>query len=86
MHSVTALVIVIVVVLVVALALAAVFVVAIVGILREEDKMTMTRISPPGAAAGLARRIVGLYVRKASPEPPREELEARPARDYEPCG
>ncbi|HEY2506834.1 MAG TPA: hypothetical protein VGI58_09970 [Streptosporangiaceae bacterium] len=87
MHSVTALVIVIVVVLAVALVLAVVFVVAIVGIHREEDKMTMTRTSAPGPASCLARRVVGLYVRKTWPEPPRDELEGpRPERHYEPCG
>jgi hypothetical protein len=39
----------------------------VIGIRNEERDVTMTRRKAPGMAAWLARRILGLYVRKPGP-------------------
>ena len=43
--------------------------VVIIGVRNEERDMTMSRRRAPGLAAWLARRILGLYVRKTDPGP-----------------
>lgn len=43
--------------------------VVIIGVRNEERDMTMIRRKAPGLAAWLARRILGLYVRKTDPGP-----------------
>ncbi len=57
------------VVIVTALAVAAIVLVVVSGIRREERELSMTRKRAPGLDAAIARRILGLYVRKTDPEP-----------------
>ena len=46
--------------------LAIIMAVVVIGVRNEERDMTMSRRRAPGLAAWLARRILGLYVRKTT--------------------
>jgi len=56
-------------IIVTALALAATVIIVVAGIRHEERELSMTRKTAPGPAAALARRVLGLYVKKTDPAP-----------------
>jgi hypothetical protein len=72
-----------VVVAAVFLALIALVAVVIRGIHREERRMTVLYARPPGTAAFVARRVLGLYVRKTEPAPMAGGNPEQPMSRYE---
>lgn len=73
------------VVAVASIGLIALIVIVSAGIRREEHEWSLCRKKAPGAAARIARRVGGLYVKKTEPEEPGQAGPDQPLDWYERC-